>query len=974
MPGNQEWSNALFRYYFNSENAGKEVLLYCDHDVIVEVAKNEANSGNEKFKHFLHLDSDAIKAKVLNDFRQALVIGPRYFNPKEWVQTLSDMKCMPGTPAPPYFAHLLLTIIAFSESLTQDNNINAQNYYDRLTKYFKLHWTGFNGEFDTHTFKPIYSVWRNMKIRLNSGEQGIWTLYQGRDIFVGIPRSQVIFKPVHLTRDLPEFFKKNVGIIEPKDWNDAIESHAFKNKFPNAHRFKNRDFVIKFLKGRWETWRNEETKERKSKTATSGERNGVSGALGSYPENLHKNEANPLAPISLTKVPRKRRVVGLHWCADAQGKLFFTLWIGHECKINERTYRFGDRIPFEEIWNKEYKEIRFNYEGRNGLKNVVALTECDEGWREYTGDPHSFLKGNDVMLICPLEKKDDIVRLIPSVLRIREYDGFNVYRSKDFPGGEILFSLIGIKPKFVGISGLTSGNNTNKRTFLNIDALYVTLKYVPKNAEIVAVSEINKCKLVHFKKGDNSEERIWLFEALTPAGQYTLYYNGRPLNPKHPINIIEAEISESVGANIPWRNLYGEACMEADGPAYKGFRLSMMALKELGVATENPLIADISIDLTDPSHTVPELEIPITPADKLLYYISERNEFSWNEFKQAKVYIEDEAQPVYPSRFEPQGYIDCDWESKDRENRVKVLPPALVIQHDYDCRTNIKFALVGARTPNLLKKINETIGAYNGTIEFKPAKGLPTAVYCVFKNMYNAQAFAKKLNIQIETGVWLKTLTHGEIRVLCFSKILELLKIDMDPYIYSKRNVKHKTEDIPVKSGTQGLECWEKYDSNSQKFVALTELKSAELAKTMLVRRLGVHKDGKGTSTQNLPFYYKEKKRGKVQCVRAFPLPQRWGEILYYAYLARNGKSKNDWWKKVFQLTNKDGRLRVRKTIGLPPPLDRITAMMDATGSEFQNAKGLPSNNKKAFRTYNVSPNLLILLSKAFGIEFPKKK
>jgi hypothetical protein len=304
---------------------------------------------------------------------------------------------------------------------------------------------------------------------------------------------------------------------------------------------------------------------------------------------------------------------------------------------------------------------------------------------------------------------------------------------------------------------------------------------------------------------------------------------------------------------------------------------------------------------------------------------------------------------IFRSRFEPHGYIDIEFNPESTKPTCRVQKPTLVLVRNNPSQNQIAYAYVGARTPEMLFEIHLEIKKYNGEIEIKPVEGLPSAVYLTFDNDVNACKFARNFDIQIETD---GKISFSTIPV--FSKLFELLAAKLTPeeYILTPRKYKLNAVSIDIKDREQ-LKEWEYFDPNNQKFLPLTDKKTSELKKALLLRKS--EKSGESEISRE---YFKPKNTGKDKTAKAYHFPEKWTKILYYTHLAQKTKSGRKWWKKVFSFKKNDPVLRVRNEIGFPAVLDRIFSMSSPEGTEFQNAQGKPSNNKKKYRAYPLSPKL----------------
>ncbi|MCS7086894.1 MAG: hypothetical protein NZ534_12550, partial [Bacteroidia bacterium] len=69
MPTLQDWSNALFRHYFNAERKGKTVLLCCDYEVVVGVGREAAKAEAKDFRSLEGRNDEHIYNSFLRLFK-----------------------------------------------------------------------------------------------------------------------------------------------------------------------------------------------------------------------------------------------------------------------------------------------------------------------------------------------------------------------------------------------------------------------------------------------------------------------------------------------------------------------------------------------------------------------------------------------------------------------------------------------------------------------------------------------------------------------------------------------------------------------------------------------------------------------------------------------------------------------------------------------------------------------------------------
>jgi hypothetical protein len=362
MPSKIDWSDALFRHYFNAENQEKEILLYCDHNVIAEV-------GKKSFPIRFSNDEEAVK-----DFQK---LFSHYKKPKEWfdeiIRNYTDRinkYPVDKPPGPEYFPSLLLTIIPFAEydnlPESQEKKLTALAYYERLAIYFQ----NINPHFKqleqlkerlSQNFSALKNVWKDLENYANDtlkGNFGRWHVIQQTNdphVYVRIPRSQLIFRPIDRTRELPEFFSKIRLFHPPDDWKSIIQSDEFRRKFKTAFDFEDQEFVANFVEAEWKIWMDARNKEKKI-SDSSGRRSVILSS--SHPKKRHS-----------------KNKIKLKWCFDSKTKtLKFTPYDYDDTfSFNNREIHYCHTIDYQNIAEYKKKEYRFNYSGKKELNRVVIL-------------------------------------------------------------------------------------------------------------------------------------------------------------------------------------------------------------------------------------------------------------------------------------------------------------------------------------------------------------------------------------------------------------------------------------------------------------------------------------------------------------------------------------------------------------------------------------------------------------------------
>jgi hypothetical protein len=204
-----EWNNVISEYFFNSENAGKEVHLYLTKSDIIQLGKknSQEETDEEIWQDFL----TKIKLGLPGSNSYSTIIDKAIHAYNQW--TTPGLKSISGIPLdfPPYISYLVFLVLPLVD--TQDN-YNANNYYKRLSDFLDENEINQNLYNRLNRIDVLWSdlaEWANLT---KNGELGFFrllTFIQPNWIHVGKVFSQCIFPPKSLKK-LPELFL-SAGLI-----------------------------------------------------------------------------------------------------------------------------------------------------------------------------------------------------------------------------------------------------------------------------------------------------------------------------------------------------------------------------------------------------------------------------------------------------------------------------------------------------------------------------------------------------------------------------------------------------------------------------------------------------------------------------------------------------------------------------------------------------------------------------------------
>jgi hypothetical protein len=187
-----QWNNLIAKHFFNSDNAGKEVLLYVDKDLIESLGQ-PFGCGQQ-------------------DFINALNEGPGWTTHSGFcqkaLQTCEDWRAR-NLEFPPYIAYLACFVLATGE----DMEVKESAYYPRLNKLLSL-----PENLRLASFTKTSGLWDDLERWTKEDkheELGRFVFgIRGSMIWVGLPRFQTLLS-VNERKELPAFF--SAANLDPSD-------------------------------------------------------------------------------------------------------------------------------------------------------------------------------------------------------------------------------------------------------------------------------------------------------------------------------------------------------------------------------------------------------------------------------------------------------------------------------------------------------------------------------------------------------------------------------------------------------------------------------------------------------------------------------------------------------------------------------------------------------------------------------------
>lgn len=135
-----EWNDLLAHYYFQPEMAGRDVLLYCNQDLINSISDNQNG---------------------IEDFISAVKTGPHWVNKKvicqKALQTYTNWR-QRDLEYPPYIGYLALFVLA--DDVDPENLCSRSAYYPKLNNLLGEH----NKRGKPPNFEDMWELWVDLEI------------------------------------------------------------------------------------------------------------------------------------------------------------------------------------------------------------------------------------------------------------------------------------------------------------------------------------------------------------------------------------------------------------------------------------------------------------------------------------------------------------------------------------------------------------------------------------------------------------------------------------------------------------------------------------------------------------------------------------------------------------------------------------------------------------------------------------------
>lgn len=217
-----EWNSIITKYFFNADNAGKDIPLYSTKQDIINLGKTHLGFSSDE-----EIWADFINAIIYE--KQGNDKYKRHLSPiKKPLQLFNNWD---KEEIPPFTAYLVLYIIPLTE--TYQTHFSTTNYYDRVNRFFKKN--KILNEFvekkiGTTNFQKISHLWNELEkwtIITKNCDLGIFELKEYGNpnwIHVCKPLSQCVFTPYGIER-LPDLFLKSEMVPDSHYSNSEIKKY-----------------------------------------------------------------------------------------------------------------------------------------------------------------------------------------------------------------------------------------------------------------------------------------------------------------------------------------------------------------------------------------------------------------------------------------------------------------------------------------------------------------------------------------------------------------------------------------------------------------------------------------------------------------------------------------------------------------------------------------------------------------------------
>jgi hypothetical protein len=274
-----EWNNIISEYFFNPENAGKDIHLYITKIDIINIARQYfiIETEDEIWENFVSKIKIGLPGATGNVIARA-----KYAYDKRSLKSIDSIEIK----YPPYISYLVFLVLPLIENV-DINNKRTNNYYGRLNAFLKNH--QINESIGTTDFRnnQINLLWEDLAIWANNNNNGDFGLFNvvpftnANWVYVGKVFSQCVLPPKFLNR-LPELFEY-IGLVPDTFYEDRFLQEKIKNSRTDLIPKSTLEFlkkddelsnsIIQTIQRQYKKWTGETHEEIEEGTITRRKRN-----------------------------------------------------------------------------------------------------------------------------------------------------------------------------------------------------------------------------------------------------------------------------------------------------------------------------------------------------------------------------------------------------------------------------------------------------------------------------------------------------------------------------------------------------------------------------------------------------------------------------------------------------------------------------------------------------------------------------
>lgn len=225
-----EWNNIISQYFFNPNNAGKDVYLFLTKNDIISLARRyfEHSSDEEIWHDFV----TKIKFGLSGGNENVITKAKNAFE-KRNLQRIVINEINYEINYPPYITYLVFLVLPLIE-FTQDRGQRTNSYYSRLNSFLEIN--QINQKIGTVDFSnnKINLLWEHLEHWANvkhNGDLGFFNVVPFTNaswVYVGKVFSQCVLPP-KILNSLPKLFE-SIGLVP----NTLYEDNFLRDKIKNS--------------------------------------------------------------------------------------------------------------------------------------------------------------------------------------------------------------------------------------------------------------------------------------------------------------------------------------------------------------------------------------------------------------------------------------------------------------------------------------------------------------------------------------------------------------------------------------------------------------------------------------------------------------------------------------------------------------------------------------------------------------------